>query len=1308
MIRSIYLCFIADKLGFDCQCFLLLASSCCSDPWFENIQICWTKFGTILSGSFWIEMDALQVFSSAAQIVSSMVGAVGALEQASRNLDEAPKRIRSLEEFVCDLENLTRRIKQKHVYKLQNPHLDHQIQSLNGLVERLHPNVRKARKIVSTRSRIKNMAKVVWNSMAGDPLQKLVNLIKDDLNWWIESQKLTENVEKAIDLTAQNTPVRLRVNSEQGYPTSNKCNFVRNLLEQEGSHQVILIVGLSGIGKSCLARQVASDPPMKFVDGAVELGFGQWCSTAACNGNRAEYRKRLARKICKFLVQIGFWKKIKDENFGDLEYVCCLLQEALYGKRILVLLDDVWEQDIVERFAKLYDNECRYLVTTRNEAVYEITEADKVEICKDDIMEISKAILLYHSLLSEEELPLILAVGHAMGMIQPRDVVSASLAHMLSLILLNASEVSDDEDSSEDVDDNRDNEKPPFDDTDSASLIPDKDSKNCIAKIGLQVADNIGSPEVVPMMNSDGGEFVDTVVVATTVSIVETPIHFNSEEQASGSMGVVSDEDIGRGAVNSSVGAFSKEVNGAACDEAAIGLAGIAGGGDISIAIAGGGEDSKGVTGGCGGGSATIGSGTTCSVAESLLERCGHHPLTVAVMGKALRKEIRAEKWEKAIGNLSTYATCAPGPVSYVNEKEAENTLTIFGSFEFSMEAMPEDSRRLFVALAALSWAEPVPEVCLETLWLVLGQQSLFPLIVCKLVEGSLLIKTDSYLTYHVHDMVSLYLDSKTNDSVEILLTESAPPDGTASITPWLFIFGKETVKMIAEQKMKFFLSALEEKLAVITLEAIVQALMASKSISELEASRTSFSSILGPRIADLISTGSPYLIAVSAIAITNIFSKSDYCDYVPSLETVGAVDKLASILQNCEDPMIQTNISNVLSKIAEYGSSETVDKVLQSIPINRLADLLATNAEEWHESVFTTLMSLTKAGKSKAVEKMFAFGIDKNLIMLFETGSEVAQHHAIVTLKAFYEMGGPLANGSLRPGTLNHLPWHARQRLERFVLPNRNIPLSPKPQTFEDLIHKILERDQKQVLEAMQDLIPIIEKAGDLRIRDMIIKSPLVERLSELLQYGHPEQNSTRSESAFLLTKLACSGGEPCIRKFLEYDIIPDLVKMMQCNVSELQDSAYTALHQMLFGNGGVLILNRILQMGLIERLANSIESKWIKTREVSVHCILDIVELGKKACIERIFSLQVVEKLVKFEKASDGSGDAVVGFLKGMDKCKHLSTAERRLMKQQVVKKVKVALKGHKFEAQIVAAVEAYVSDRSRGASSSCKHRK
>lgn len=198
---------------------------------------------------------------------------------------------------------------------------------------------------------------------------------------------------------------------------------------------------------------------------------------------------------------------------------------------------------------------------------------------------------------------------------------------------------------------------------------------------------------------------------------------------------------------------------------------------------------------------------------------------------------------------------------------------------------------------------------------------------------------------------------------------------------------------------------------------------------------------------------------------------------------------------------MIQTNISIVLAKLAEFGSPETVDEVLQRIPFDRMAELLSPDAEEWHESMFTVLMSLTKAGKSKAVQRMFGFDIDKSLLKLLENGSEVAQHHAIVVLKTFYEVGGPQANGSLRPTNLNLLPWQVRLRLETFVLSERNIPFSPKHHSFEDLVHEVVDGDNKQVLEAMQDLIPIIEKAGDLSIRDKILKSPLIKRLAELLQ---------------------------------------------------------------------------------------------------------------------------------------------------------------------------------------------------------------
>ncbi|ERN04516.1 hypothetical protein AMTRI_Chr05g71380 [Amborella trichopoda] len=1039
-------------------------------------------------------MDALQIVSSATQIVSSMIGAVGALEQASRNLDEAPGKIRSLEEFMLELENLVGRVKQRHAQKLHNPQLENQIHSLHSLIERLQPNVRKVKKIVS-KSKVKNLASVVWGSMVGDPLSKSVFSIRQDLNHWLELQQLTEDIERAIDSKAKSVPLLFKISSDKGYPISKKSRYVKSLLEQEKSHKVVLIVGLSGIGKSCLARQVASDPPKRFIHGAIELSLGQWCSRTACDGSKSKYRKRLAKKISRFLVQIGCDKKILQETNGDLDDVCDLLQETLVGKSILVFLDDVWEQDIVDRFAKLYGNDCKYLVTSRNEAVYEITEAEKVEISKDDVREISKAILLHHTLLTEEELP-----------------------------------------------------------------------------------------------------------------------------------------DVG----------------------------------------------------------------------ERLLERCGHHPLTIAVMGKALRKETRLEKWENAINNLSTYATCAPGPVSYVNEKEAENAVTVFGSFEFSLEAMPAHSKRLFIALAAVYLAEPVPEACLEALWYSLGQASVFSLVVCKLVEGSLLIKDDSYPMYYVHDMVSLYFDSKVDEAVNILLTQSSS-ESAASVAPWLFAFGKEKVKIAAEEKLMSFLSISQERLGVVTLEAIVNALMASKSVSDLEASSASFRSIIGPRIVELISIGSPYIRASAARCMVNIFSRADYRQYHQSLEDVCAIDKLANLLENCDNPVIQTDVSGVLAKLAEYGSQKTVNKVLLKIPMNKLAELLDPDAEEWHDSLFTTLMSLAKAGKSKAVERMFASGIDKKLIKLLESGSEVTQHHAMVALKSFYELGGTHASDCLRPGTLNLLPWQARLSLEKFTLLDRNVPMSPKPHKFEDIVRKMQEKDSRRVMEAMQELISFFEKANQPKVREMILLSPLIGKLVSLLQYGNPD--GMRSESAFLLMKLSCFGGAPCIRKMLDYDTIQALIKMMHCNVEDLQDSAYTSVHEMLFGEGGPLLLNQILRTGQIEKLVHSLNSKSIKTKEVSLLCLQDLVEVGSKACIDKIFSLQVIEKIA-LDKNNSKIKDIIVNFVKGLDKCKNLSSAERRVLKQQIIRKVRASVRGHKQEAHIIAAVDGSVAEGSRMGSS--KHRK
>lgn len=104
------------------------------------------------------------------------------------------------------------------------------------------------------------------------------------------------------------------------------------------------------------------------------------------------------------------------------------------------------------------------------------------------------------------------------------------------------------------------------------------------------------------------------------------------------------------------------------------------------------------------------------------------------------------------------------------------------------------------------------------------------------------------------------------------------------------------------------------------------------------------------------------------------------------TIEETEAIDKLLKLLEDCNDSSTKTTVSAAVAKLAERGSTATIDKVLRSMPMNQLAELLAPDAE-WHESVFMTLTSLTEGGKSRAVEMMITSGIDKKILILFETG---------------------------------------------------------------------------------------------------------------------------------------------------------------------------------------------------------------------------------------------------------------------------------------------------------------------------------
>jgi hypothetical protein len=65
----------------------------------------------------------------------------------------------------------------------------------------------------------------------------------------------------------------------------------------------------------------------------------------------------------------------------------------------------------------------------------------------------------------------------------------------------------------------------------------------------------------------------------------------------------------------------------------------------------------------------------------------------------------------------------------------------------------------------------------------------------------------------------------------------------------------------------------------------------------EFEASRIGFSKILVPRIAEIISIGSPDLIFTVTTAIAVIFVPADYIHLTCSLEIVGSIVRLIDLL---------------------------------------------------------------------------------------------------------------------------------------------------------------------------------------------------------------------------------------------------------------------------------------------------------------------------------------------------------------------------------------------------------------------------
>ncbi|KAH7421390.1 hypothetical protein KP509_13G054700 [Ceratopteris richardii] len=713
------------------------------------------------------------------QVATMMLQGVRSLGESARNHKEAIPKIELLEATVRQLVDLQGREQARLRGRKHHAEQGAALESLENLCHQLEQQVAKAKKITAKkglRLRLYNLRGALFGASG---LSSVATMMETLITSWMKLQNVPAEIREALQRSAGSLPVYLEVQSNHGYmPLRAKAHKVRELLENS-ENKVLLLHGMSGIGKSSLARFVAAEPPRRFTDGALELVLGQACSITGSSDDPLEYQKLLTVKLSSILRMLGC-KKDQLEGL-TLESSWMLLQEVLEGKSYLIVLDDVWELDITTRFSRLTGNDCKILVTTRNESVYAIAGADKVEIREPDVKEVGKAILMYHTKLSK---------------------------------------------------------------------LPD--------------------------------------------------------------------------------------------------------------------------------------------IWDDLLERCAYHPLTISVIGEALSGETRREEWLKAMDNLSMYAAKAIVPATYQSTPLDNASCTVFGSFQFSLRALPRDARDLFTSFALILWTEPIPEICLEKLWGALRPHSLFRLEVGKLVKGSLITKPDSKFCYRMHGMVSLFLSSEISQALSMLQLSELSVDhcglNWVVAAVWLFRYGKPEVKEASASYIRAALRSGVYVFQVTVLHTVVELLDLVCSItevsimSELSITTDKFKKMLDEEIINMISCGEVHPLTAIAIShyIRNLYSSEDYKRRANDLINAGVVNVLSSILHGSESGKVTETMYEALGVVYElvkFGDANSSEVLLRNAPVKELVGLYYVGL------AMDTLEKLCELGGESVVQEIFEEGLWEKLV---------------------------------------------------------------------------------------------------------------------------------------------------------------------------------------------------------------------------------------------------------------------------------------------------------------------------------------
>jgi len=143
--------------------------------------------------------------------------------------------------------------------------------------------------------------------------------------------------------------------------------------DSENSRQlsILCIVGMGGMGKTTLAQHVYNDPKIK------EGRFDE--KAWVCISDEFD-----VLKVSKAII--GAFTKSKDDS-EDLEMVQGRLKEKLTGKKFLLVLDDVWNEDrnqwkLLQTPLKYGGQGSKILISTRSNKVASIMESNNIHQLK--------------------------------------------------------------------------------------------------------------------------------------------------------------------------------------------------------------------------------------------------------------------------------------------------------------------------------------------------------------------------------------------------------------------------------------------------------------------------------------------------------------------------------------------------------------------------------------------------------------------------------------------------------------------------------------------------------------------------------------------------------------------------------------------------------------------------------------------------------------------------------------------------------------------------------------------------------------